>query len=180
MVLLDSVVEIVNSLLGGFVSLPSTLTQPIVSHIYVDIAFIAVFVLIILLSKFLALKRLVLALALTLTLAMLIGGAYFAVLAIAVQIFMVLVFKIVFRKKDDMGGGGDLGKMGGEDLGKIGGDDLGKIGGDELGSIGGGDLGKMGGDELSLPKAEEFKEPGMPELTPGAPEIEKPKQKLCP
>lgn len=155
MVLLDSVVGIVNSLFG-FIALPDILVNPLVSHIYADIGFIAVFVVAILLSRILVLKRLAIALAISLALAMLVGGAYFATLSLAVQIFLIVVFKIVFRKKDEFGSGADLGKMGEEDFSKI------------------------GSEGLDLPKSEASKEPKMPELNLDMPATEEPKQKLCP
>jgi hypothetical protein len=160
MVLLDSIVGIANSLLG-FISLPDILTQPVVSHIYADIAFIAVFALVILISKLLVFKRLFLALLISLILSIVVGGVYFATLALLAQIIFIVIWHFIkFRKKDELGG-----DMGGADLGKMGGEDFGKIGGEE---------------NLEMPKAEEFKETGMPEVTPGMPEVEHPKQKLCP
>ena len=160
MVLFDSVVGIANSLLG-FIPLPGILAQPIVSHIYVDIFFIVVFAGVILLSKLLTFKRLALALFLSTIMGILVGGAYFAVMALFVQLPLLILWKfVIFKKKDELGG-----EAGGEELGKVGGEEFGKAGGEE---------------ELGLPKAEEFKETGMPEFTPESPDIEQPQKKLCP
>jgi hypothetical protein len=192
---IDSLIELSNAIFSNIIKLPEQLTQPILSHIYVEYAFLGIFFLAIVLSRFIGFKKTFFMLIAVAVLGFLVGGLYFATVAMVAQIPFILVMK--FAKRGEGGGEGDLGDIGGgkeEDFG-----DLGKeMGGKEEGGedLGLGDLGKGppelgkepelpgGEEELGLPKEEP--EPALttelgPSTTPAQPlQPAQPPQKTCP
>lgn len=166
---IDILVQFSQNLLYPLLPLPEILTKPLVSNVYVDISFIAILIAVIVISKFLITRRLLIALAVSIIFSIVVGGVYFALAVLAVQIPLTVIWKFfVFgKKKDELGAGMEKemkGRKGKEA---------------DMNMDFGADIG--GTDEgLGLPEAEGMNMPKSAEVVPGMPDVSPKKAKLCP